>query len=311
MPQGNRLVQIHGNAHGNVIATGDSVRINYQIQQVVSVDGRAAALPAGPGAILRGRKPELLTCNRDAQWGVLDRLLSSRDNCLILVPGPRGEGHGYFLDRIRLQLKSGLPTRIVEVSWRRPPAFPRIKRDYLEALAQALDCDTERLIKTFSQTLENENLIILHPCVWDNFDDDALVSYYTEWLPALLGNQAPCAGLKCVQPIEWRPSGRFVGLVAKLVTLLWSPPSPRVRAVLSQMQARSMISTLEHRLEKQQLALQVCQLPTLSRIKRLELLDFFHSHNMTAADREELVNNILDGAHTSEHIFEAMAKYWS
>lgn len=174
-----RIVRIHGDALNSIIATGDKVRINYQVQQVVALPGYEQTRLKGPGSLRYGKHLEVLLCDRDIQWGALDRLLSLKDNRILFLPGPRGEGHRYFVDRIWLGIKCGLPTKLFEISWGSPPACPRLKHDYLEALAAALDVEPQELGPALREQLLTGNVILLHPCVWDNFDEAPLVNYYT------------------------------------------------------------------------------------------------------------------------------------
>jgi len=39
--------------------------------------------------------------------------------------------------------------------------------------------------------LRDENMILLHPCVSDDYDDDGLIRYHTEWMPALIEEVKP------------------------------------------------------------------------------------------------------------------------
>ena len=65
--------------------------------------------------------------------------------------------------------------------------------------------------------MSDSNLVLLHPCLRARYVDAPLISYYTEWLPALLAEVKPRMSLKSVQPVEW-PAGE--GTVAAVLTWL-------------------------------------------------------------------------------------------
>ena len=132
--------------------------------------------------------------------------------------GPRGEGHNYFLDAVE-ELFPDIPDRWVRnVVWRGriPPAG---KDEFLSALADTLRCRSARrpdLAESLRAWLEDRNLVLVHrPVTPARLHDEALILYYTRWLPEMLPDPGRAHGvLKLVQGIDWSPSapGRMEAL---------------------------------------------------------------------------------------------------
>jgi hypothetical protein len=80
------------------------------------------------------------------------------------------------------------------------------RSDYLERLAKAFRCSANDLVREMQKRMLNQNFVLIHPPLDSDFDDQLLISYYTEWLPALLREARPQMRVKCIQPVEWRGS---------------------------------------------------------------------------------------------------------
>jgi hypothetical protein len=77
--------------------------------------------------------------------------------------------------------------------------------------------------REMAERMSDANLVLLHPCLRARFVDSALINYYAEWLPKLLGQLKPHMSLKCVQPVEWPTPG---GTIASVLTWLRLRPAP-------------------------------------------------------------------------------------
>ena len=165
------------------------------------------APPPPPAAV----RPSL-RCDRAPQWKTVDDLATEGSSEIILLPGAAGQAHEHFLERIQRLLRLDPPRSVTTVDW---PTRPRGRDEFREAIARALGVPPPRLAETFGMRLAHSNLMLLHPCVRARFIDDALVKYYTLWLPELLEEARPRMNVKSVQPIEWPPGA---GVATQLLT---------------------------------------------------------------------------------------------
>jgi len=99
--------------------------------------GQTASRSSAASPPPRTRAPLFL--DRNAQWGELQREVAAPAHQVILLPGERGQGHEYFMMRVQLALPRDPPRRILSIDWKVRP-FPRIRKDFLGALADALGC---------------------------------------------------------------------------------------------------------------------------------------------------------------------------
>jgi hypothetical protein len=155
-------------------------------------------IPPRPTASLRAS----LRCDRAPQWKTVDDLATEGSNEIILVTGVVGQAHEHFLERIQRLLRLDPPRSVTTVDW---PTRPHSRDEFREALARALGVAPASLAQDLSLRLTHSNLVLLHPCLRSRYVDDALVKYYTVWLPELIGESRPQMNLKCVQPVEWPP----------------------------------------------------------------------------------------------------------
>jgi hypothetical protein len=91
------------------------------------------------------------------------------------------------------------------------PIIPTYREEFREALAAALNCAEHRLAASLRAACAGQNLILIHrPVCEKDFDSEALLLYYTKWLPELLGEaRAGVVGsrrtgfVKVVQAVAW------------------------------------------------------------------------------------------------------------
>lgn len=259
---------------------------------------------AALGAVAMGHDLRPLQCNRTAQWGELLTLIATPRSGILLLPGESGQGHERFLLRVRGVLPQDPPRRILEVHWRRP--LPRIKVDFEVALIKALGCRPTELQAALSRQLMHRNLVLLHPCVREGFDEDLLVRYYTEWLPALLGEVHHPQGLKAVQPIEWTRAPSWLRILARLAVALWPGRPGWVCRALEDQAALAMLSRIE---QKARPRLPAHRLSPLMDITREHLADFCGTITLPPAQREPFIERVLRGARTSDEVLRNIADF--
>ncbi len=177
-----------------------------------TITASAAAIPPP-----RRSKPAIagkpsLRCNRAIQWKTVDDLATDGSHEVILVPGVVGQAHEHFLERVQTLLRMDPPRSVVTVDW---PTRPRSRDEFREALARAINVTPKSLGRELGLRLARANIVLLHPCLRARFVDDALVSYYTVWMPELIDECQAQMNLKCLQPVEWPPEA---GLAAQLLT---------------------------------------------------------------------------------------------
>jgi hypothetical protein len=190
--------------------------------------------PVGPPPLLT--LPSL-SCDRDPQWGRLTRVTPEPSHDLLIVPGAVGQGHDHFSRRIREMLIPLPPRSIVTVHWRKRPSS---RDEYFEAMATSMNIASGWLERELAERLSDSNLVLLHHCISARYVDPALVSYYTDWLPALITDVHPRMSLKCVQPVAWTPES---GVVESVLTWLRLKPSrgdegkPQAEALITAIRA--------------------------------------------------------------------------
>jgi hypothetical protein len=176
----------------------------------------SSSAPVAPPAVPRplpSLRPSL-RCNRALQWKTVDDLATDTSHELIMVPGVVGQAHEHFLERVQRLLRMDPPRSVTTVDW---ATRPRSRDEFREALARALNVPPSSLAAELGLRLAHSNIVLLHPCLRARFLDDALVQYYTVWLPELIAECQPRMNLKILQPVEWPPDS---GVAAQLMTWL-------------------------------------------------------------------------------------------
>jgi len=155
-----------------------------------------------PSPIVGPARPSLesLRCNRGLQWSRVTDVEPEQSHDVLIVPGESGQAHDHFSRRIRELLTPTPPRSIVSVHWRKRPSS---RDEFFSALADDFAVSSEWLRREMAERMSDSNLVLLHPCLRARYVDTSLISYYTEWLPALLSEVKPRMSLKAVQPVEW------------------------------------------------------------------------------------------------------------
>jgi hypothetical protein len=232
---------------------------------------------------------------------------------VLLVPGARGAGHDHFIVRIEQELRGDPPRCLEIVQWPRRPAT---QEDFLDPVAAALDVDTAargnlraRLVAALRARLQHQNLILLHPCVRDRFDDEEIRRYYRETWPALIQAAEPAFRVKCLQPIAWRAAPPLKRLGARVASALW-PGMGRAEWVdegYDEVEATALVEDLTaaggH-------VLRICALPPLAEIPDTEVEEFCQRLGLSIEQRRRLLARVRSVSRTPEDFFQALDEYY-
>lgn len=276
------------------------------------------SLPSGIASALSTYKPaaELAVacgCDRGLQWDSWQRLVQSRENWLFLLPGPKGEGHDFFIRRMMAECRKAFsaspPVRAVVVSWRRRQFPPATSLDYRRALAKALNVaspDRASLVQALQQQRERNQILLIHPVLDRGHCDPALLSYYRELLPTLLeeSQSERTTGVKLVQPLSWRQSGAFFRLVLPVLTAIWPRPPESLRQALGQQQSAQLIKVLK---QSRLGGLRLDVLPPLQRITREDLVQFLDSQDIPPEYHQDIISDLEPLNRESVSIFRDLA----
>ncbi len=252
-------------------------------------------------AKLQFEKPSL-PCGRASQWAGVELCASTPNHYVILVAGQEGQAPMHFRERIRVHLKAPPPKQVCIVDWKtRPVSRPQFFAELGLALEMppATHGDEKALQDEFARRLAGQNLILLHPLIDVKHQDQRIVSYYTEWLPALLPTNAQAANLKCVQPIEWRDGGG-VSLLKRL--LAGGQSSPRD-------EARELMETLEKKIEAIPHVL-LLRLDELTDLSDADLSLFAKGKGLRRPQQDRLMKELAECEPVPKEIFNTIDACW-
>lgn len=240
-------------------------------------------------------RPSLL-CGRALQWNEVCQMAPVRRHQVLLVPGGRGQDPMHFRDRIQVWLTPDPSRAMLTVHW---PTPPKSLAEMLEALAASLGelGKTEADLRQVLQArLAYQNLVLLHPCITDGFDQPHFLEYYTAWLPAAVPERGT-ASLKCVQPIEWPVRARS-GLIGRLFG--GSGSSARTGAL-------QFMAALKAR---QAAALRVLDVDELADLEPREIEQFLEDSEFTVEHQRILLSQLLGGPQVPGYLFKTIDDYW-
>jgi hypothetical protein len=278
-------------------------------------DPRARRVKPGQG------RPSL-TCDRSAHWGMVDTHAQEPVHEVLVVPGARGMGHEHFLVRVEQELRRDPRRWVATVSW--GLTRPATQDALLEKLADSLEVDTgarvdtrARLASAIEARLAHENLVLIHPCIRDHFDDEEIVRYYGETLPSLIADSGQPGCLKCLQPIEWRMAPALKRLGARVAAALWPglTSASWVDEGCDEHEAAHLIQALCDGASRAPRdgasgALRVCSLPPLGDIPEAEVEEFCQRLGLTEPQRRRLLALARSVSRTPEDFLEALDQYY-
>jgi hypothetical protein len=164
--------------------------------------GTVASLPDGPRPVCLARagRPSL-ECGRATQWASVQQRVRAPQHQVFLVMGEYGQASLHFRERVQTYLTDPKCAPLV-IEWQ---SLPHSKDEYFSVLADALKCTPDTLTAALASRLEGQNIVLLHRLIRQDFENDKVVQYYSDWLPGLLQGITSACRLKAVQPIEWPP----------------------------------------------------------------------------------------------------------
>jgi len=247
-----------------------------------SVDPRGSARVAGSDI-------RSIECDRGREWNLFQSVYPQPVHHVALIAGAREDAHDYFVVRIEQFLKIQPPFRRANVDLR---VRPKTKGEYLERLSLALTNERSRdadVAAELRRWMARENLILIHTAIENRYEDQTLLEYYRELLPELLEQAKPAFSLKCIQPIVWDSSSRVPAAIRKWFAgskWLLSAAEKNGRALIERMQSFRTGATATISIE-------------LGPIDEHEIRDFCQAARFTAAESEQLLEEIRDNDITS------------
>ena len=268
----------------------------------------AGAPPAVPVAGVSTAANPVLKLGRKAQWERVRAEVASTVSQLWLVWGDHRQAQLMFLRRIKLMLPKATRQSIVTVRWdtRLPASRPEFER----ALAGALRIPEAELVNGLKMRVADSDLILVHEPLFEPVvPTEALLAYYTEWIPNLLDeidpNPVPTdrIGRICfVQSLGWaRPRGltpvagamRWLGVANR-----WVTQETEVAA------ARAFVTTLRRKASNR---LQLVLMDELRDLAETEIRTWTLDLPDTT-DREALYRSLRQKPLDTEAVFERAAK---
>ncbi|HEX7185177.1 MAG TPA: TIR domain-containing protein [Thermoanaerobaculia bacterium] len=246
----------------------------------------------------------VLGCDRAAQWSQICTHADRPQNETLFVVGPRGEGHELFLETVHECFPASPPRHVRTVRW--SPAVPSSRGGFRAELAEALDCGEEKLVGALRSHLRDQNLVLVHrPVMAASLRDEALVGYYTRWLPELIGELGQTAGvLKVLQGIDWCPAPRLTGSLARFASRFGIGGKGWVEEALQQDEAERALERIRKEADGERMP--VFLLAPLHPITRQEVETWSESLP-PGVDRMEIVRDALSGAKDSADILRKIA----
>ena len=171
-----------------------STRLQKLVDLLPELDAAVMPIPARSQI----DRPSLL-CGRASQWQQVCQVAPTLVHQTLLVPGGRGQEPLHFRERVQVWLTPDPLRAIVTVHWKTPPT----KLDeMIDALAIAFGTTVVSVAGVLRDRLANQNVVLLHPRINEDFEKPHFIEYYTQWLPEVLAAKTSWV-LKCIQPVEW------------------------------------------------------------------------------------------------------------
>jgi hypothetical protein len=173
-----------------------------------------------------------LRIDRRVQWENVRDQMASRTSQIWLIWGDRRQAQQSFLDRVRRLLPVKPARSIFTVQW--GDRIPASRPEFEEALARSIGVASDRLIDGLKGRVVDSDLFLIHEPQFDCWlSSEALLAYYTLWLPELLDQVDPnpsaidrTGNIRAVQALGWSRPGSFRLLPTSLrflgVSNLWT-----------------------------------------------------------------------------------------
>jgi hypothetical protein len=240
-------------------------------------------------------RPSLL-CGRAPQWNEVCQSAPARLHQVMLVPGGRGQEPMHFRDRVQVWLTPDPARAMMTIHW---PTLPKSLDEMIEALAVTLETGVGALAQALRERLAYQNLVLLHPCIFEGFSAPHFVQYYTSWIPAAL-SQRTAGVLKCVQPIEWSIAERTGSFFSRLL-------SGERRVTDGRGGALDLIAALR---KGQAPSLRILDVDELTNLERHELEQFLEGSEFAFEHQKVLLSQLLGGPQIPGYMFKTIDDYW-
>ncbi|HKI00704.1 MAG TPA: TIR domain-containing protein [Thermoanaerobaculia bacterium] len=246
----------------------------------------------GPGRAVLG-------CDRAPQWNQICAHADKLQHEALFVVGPRGEGHELFLETLYECFPASPLRHTYKVLW--SPAVPSSRGVFRAELAEALDCGEAELAGAMRSHLRDQNLVLVHrPVLAARLRDEALIGYYTRWLPELMTELGSTTGvIKVVQGIDWCAAPKLTGGLARFASRLGIGGQGWVEEALQQDEAARALERIRKEADAERMP--VVLLEPLRPITRQEVETWSESLP-PGVDRAEIVRDALSGANDSADI---------
>jgi hypothetical protein len=295
---------------------GERAEWEHKWSEVCRADGNGAAgpslLPVTPAeeewraarSARWGKGRTVWGCDRTDQWMKIETHAAKPEHEALFVLGPRGEGHNYFLDSVEECFPEPPERWVREIFW--GAKIPRDREEFLRALTGSLvrkGSERAALAETLRLWLRDRNLVLVHrPVLPARLRDEALILYYTRWLPELLPEPGTTKGvLKVIQGIDWVPPLERI-LPGRGGTRRPAPAEPKSPAGEAKKALQEIRAAAHERLP-------VFLLPPLKPITRKHVKDWVESLPKSLVEEpKDFVRDVLEGAHHSADVLASIVE---
>lgn len=283
----------------------------------------APAIPPMPPAAARAElrqplHPVIQYCSRAEQWIAVEQLIGRQEpaSSLVFIPGARGQAHEYFVERLQA-LEGESKAVLLDVSWQMPLPPPQ-DNHYLEALATSLQTPpgVDRIASRLVQLARGRRLILRHPILYQKFNHEGLVDYYTRCWRSLVeaigkasgpGSGDSFRGVVCIQPLEWEPGRGLRQLLARLLHQAWPYPRKWVEEAKTEVQAYQLIKAVRGRRSP----LGIYPLKELGMLTAEDVSSYYKLQGFADADEELIAQHVAEvfsGAQNAKQVLDALIK---
>jgi len=263
-----------------------------------------ASLPdrdaAAVDAVARRVDRPSLKCGRADQWNEVLQWAPAPKHSVLLVFGAAGQAASHFEERIRVYLELTPQPSLVPVEW---PTRPAGRDAFLEPIASALNVDASGVRDALTSRLASQDLVLLHGCIGQSFDDPELVLYYTDYLPTLLAGLAGQGRLKCVQPVEWPAQSAASSWIDRLIRSRASDSNDRDGAL-------DFIKALQTA-AKGDAPIQLVDLPELRDLKEDEIRRFLRNSGLDDKKQDLMMVEVRKVPQRPASVFKTIDTCWN
>jgi hypothetical protein len=266
-------------------------------------------------------------CDRERQWRQIKECADRTVTEAIFVQGSNDQGHKVFVEKVQACLPKFPPRRIISVSWEeweQQQGLPESPDGFRRAIAEAVGCSEERLVRVLREQLASQNIWLVHlPVFFQRLKDkeDLFVDYYTKTLPELIARVQPdglpsegSGSIKVVQGIAWCPVPFAKAGFAWLVERLGLQKVKRFQKGIRFGEAWQYLEVkraLRKIRRKAHPRLQIFSLEELPDIEEKDLRDLSRMLQLQEKEEEQFLEEVLLGARSSAEILDRISRHQS